>query len=135
MQLYLDTFRALITSKGSANVPIFILLNKIDILIELISIVPIKGIFPDFRGDSSCLDACKYFAGLFSHIDDRPNGKLYIHYTNAVDTESFADTLQDIVLNLRESWTPEISTVSERRIETRRKQRLMGHIRRSRISP
>lgn len=135
MQHNLENFRGLINSGRSANVPIFLLLNKIDIFIDLISVVPIKRTFPNFCGGSDYYDACEYFADLFRQIDHRINGKLYIHYTNAVDTESFAATIQDMGLELRESWHPELTPVSEFRAERRRKKRLMEQIRRIRTSP
>ena len=135
MKQTLAEFRALVNSEGLANIPIFLLLNKLDIFIDLISVVPIRHIFFDYLGGSDCLDACEYIAGLFRQIDKRPNGKLYIHYTNAIDTKSFSATLQDIGLNLRENRHSKMTPVSETTAERRRKKRLMAQIRRNRISP
>lgn len=134
MQQDLAEFRSLINSKRLANTPIFLLLNKIDIFVDLISVVPIRRTFPDFCRGSDCIDACEYFAGLFRQIDNRPNGKLYIHYTSAVDTESFAATLQDIALDLQEKSHPKMTPASENTTEKKGKNQLMKQIKRLRTS-
>lgn len=78
------------------NVPIIVLLNKWDLFKQRIVDTPISDTFAQYCGSMGAVTACNFFADEFVKRDERPNGALRIFNTNAVDSKTFKDTLEQI---------------------------------------
>lgn len=70
-------------------------LNKFDIFKEKITYSPISAYFPDFHG-TRLATAAAYFAGRFQDINRTQGRQIYMHYTNATDTNLLKVTMASI---------------------------------------
>lgn len=95
-------FESLANGEWFKRKPIILFLNKIDLFKAKISLSPISKHFPDYTGPDGDFDAAaKYFADRFRGINRVPEREIYIHYTNATDTnllKATMDSVQDMII-------------------------------------
>ncbi|KAL1978688.1 hypothetical protein VTN31DRAFT_1547 [Thermomyces dupontii] len=95
-------FESLANGEWFKRKPIILFLNKVDLFRKKLAISPIKTHFPDYTGPEGNYDAAaKYFANRFRSINRMPEREIYIHYTNATDTnllKATMDSVQDMII-------------------------------------
>lgn len=90
-------FESLVNGEWFKRKPIILFLNKVDLFREKLGKSPISAHFPDYRGKSDDEEAAaKYFADRFRGINRTADREIYIHYTNATDTNLLKATMQSV---------------------------------------
>jgi len=90
-------FDSLVNSEWFHDKPIILFLNKIDLFREKLPISPISTRFPDYQGKDGDEEAAKqYFANRFKALDRNDSREIYVHFTNATDTNLLQKTMQDV---------------------------------------
>ncbi|KAE9963504.1 hypothetical protein BLS_007169 [Venturia inaequalis] len=95
-------FESIANSKYFERSALILFLNKIDLFTEKVrsNISPIDKWFPDYRGPQKGqdpVDAAKtFFAEKFKCLVRTPNKQVYVHYTNATDTNLLAKTMSSV---------------------------------------
>lgn len=93
----LTLFNALVNGKWFRDKPIIVFLNKIDLFREKIKRSPISTHFPDYQGaDGDEKAARTFFAKKFQNMNENQNREIYIHFTNATDTNLLKVTMQSV---------------------------------------
>lgn len=81
---------------------IILFLNKIDLFKEKLTDKPIREYFPDYSGTDGDYGAgSAYFAKKFKGLNRTPDREIYVHYTNATDTNLLKitmDSVQDTII-------------------------------------
>lgn len=102
MQEALMLFESICNSQWFIRTSIILFMNKIDLFREKISTSPVKKYFPDYTGDpDSYKQASEFFHDNFKRLNRNPSKDIYVHYTNATDTDLLKITMssvQDIIL-------------------------------------
>ena len=76
---------------------IILFLNKMDLFKEKLSDKPIRDYFPDYSGaDGDFNAAASYFANKFRALNRTEGREIYVHYTNATDTNLLNITMQSV---------------------------------------
>lgn len=76
---------------------IILFLNKIDLFKAKLVEKPIRDFFPDYTGATEDVDAAtEYFANKFRGLNRTPDREIYVHYTNATDTNLLKITMQSV---------------------------------------
>ena len=58
---------------------------------------PIRDYFPDYSGADEDVEAAKaYFAKKFRGLNRTPDREIYVHYTNATDTNLLKITMKSV---------------------------------------
>ena len=95
-------FESLVNGEWFKHKPIILFLNKIDLFRQKLAISPVSAHFPDYHGKGEDETAAvEYFANRFRAINRTADREIYIHYTNATDTnllKSTMQTVQDIII-------------------------------------
>jgi guanine nucleotide-binding protein subunit alpha, other len=92
-------FESIANSKYFEKSALILFLNKIDLFREKISggMAPISNHFPDYQGADDDIEAGqKFFAEKFKNLVRQPKKELYVHYTNATDTDLLKKTMQSV---------------------------------------
>ncbi|KAK5085589.1 hypothetical protein LTR05_004876 [Lithohypha guttulata] len=90
-------FESLINSDWFKDKPIILFLNKIDLFRDKLKKSPIRLHFPDYQGsDTNEVTARQFFANKFRAINKNANREIYIHFTNATDTNLLRTTMQSV---------------------------------------
>lgn len=90
-------FESLVNGEWFKRKPIILFLNKIDLFKQKLAISPVANHFPDFNGSPTDVDAAaRYFADRFRGINRIPDREIYIHYTNATDTNLLMATMESV---------------------------------------
>lgn len=90
-------FESLVNGEWFKDKPIILFLNKIDLFREKLAVSPLSAHFPDYQGRDNDEEAAKaYFANRFKAINRNHSREIYIHYTNATDTNILKKTMQDV---------------------------------------
>ncbi|OAP65052.1 hypothetical protein AYL99_01024 [Fonsecaea erecta] len=90
-------FESLVNGEWFKDKPIILFLNKIDIFREKLPISPVSAHFPDYTGKDGDEEAAKqFFANKFRSINRNSNREIYIHFTNATDTNLLKKTMEDV---------------------------------------
>ncbi|KAF3927435.1 hypothetical protein ABW21_db0207238 [Orbilia brochopaga] len=104
MQEALMLFESICNSQWFVRTSIILFMNKIDLFREKINsgLSPVKKYFPDYVGDpDSYKQASEFFHDNFKRLNRNPHKDIYVHYTNATDTDLLKITMssvQDIIL-------------------------------------
>ncbi|RVD81494.1 uncharacterized protein DFL_009358 [Arthrobotrys flagrans] len=102
MQEALMLFESICNSHWFIRTSIILFMNKIDLFREKISASPVNKYFPDYTGDpDSYKQASEFFHDNFKRLNRNPSKDIYVHYTNATDTDLLKITMssvQDIIL-------------------------------------
>ena len=76
---------------------IILFLNKMDLFKEKLADKPIREYFPDYTGSSTDVEAAQnYFAKKFRSLNRSAGREIYVHYTNATDTNLLRITMQSV---------------------------------------
>jgi guanine nucleotide-binding protein subunit alpha len=90
-------FESLINGMWFKNKPVILFFNKIDLFREKLRISPISTYFPDYAGEEGDEEAARgYFAERFRAINQTAGREIYIHYTDATDTNLLRNTIQSV---------------------------------------
>ena len=90
-------FESLVNGEWFKNKPIILFLNKIDLFRAKLPVSSVKARFPDYQGRDNDEEAAKkYFADRFRAINRTTNREIYIHFTNATDTNLLKVTMQSV---------------------------------------
>ena len=90
-------FESLVNGAWFKDKPIILFLNKIDLFREKLPISPLTAWFPDYNGEPTDEEAAKqFFADKFRSINKNSNRDIYIHFTNAIDTDLLKKTMEDV---------------------------------------
>jgi guanine nucleotide-binding protein subunit alpha, other len=97
-------FESIANSRYFDRSALILFLNKIDLFREKLSsgMSPINKHFPDYMGRSTDVHAAsEFFADKFRNLVRSPNKVIYVHYTNATDTDLLKktmDSVQDMIV-------------------------------------
>lgn len=76
---------------------IILFLNKMDLFEEKLAEKPIRDYFPDYTGLDTDVEAAKaYFVKKFKNLNRTLDRELYIHFTNATDTNLLKITMKSV---------------------------------------
>lgn len=92
-------FESIANSKYFERSALILFLNKIDLFTEKVksNMSPINKWFPDYRGPPKDVDAAAaFFAEKFKCLVRTPSKQVYVHYTNATDTDLLAKTMASV---------------------------------------
>jgi guanine nucleotide-binding protein subunit alpha len=68
-----------------------------DLFKDKLGIKPIRDYFPDYSGEETDLQAAQeYFAKKFRGLNRTVDREIYVHYTNATDTNLLKITMQSV---------------------------------------
>lgn len=97
MQEALLLFESIMSLTWFKRSSIILFLNKIDLFKEKLAEKPIKDYFPDYTGsDDDYNAASQYFANRFRSLNRTEDREIYIHFTNATDTNLLKITMQSV---------------------------------------
>ena len=92
--LLFESIMSLAWFKGSS---IILFLNKIDLFKEKLAQKPVSEYFPDYTGAADDYSAAsKYFANKFKSLNRTEGREIYVHFTNATDTNLLKITMQSV---------------------------------------
>lgn len=90
-------FDSLVNGEWFRDKPIILFLNKIDLFREKLKKSPIISHFPDYPGPEGDEQAAtRFFASKFQKINNNAHREIYIHFTNATDTNLLKATMQSV---------------------------------------
>jgi guanine nucleotide-binding protein subunit alpha len=92
-------FESISNSKYFEKSALILFLNKIDLFAEKIAggMSPINKTFPDYTGGPTDFEAGKeFFANKFRNLVRQPKKEVYVHYTNATDTNLLKITMASV---------------------------------------
>jgi guanine nucleotide-binding protein subunit alpha len=92
-------FESIANSKYFEKSALILFLNKIDLFREKLAtgMSPINKYFPDYHGrPSDIVAAQEFFADKFKGLVRQPNKEVYVHYTNATDTDLLKKTMSSV---------------------------------------
>ncbi len=101
MRESLMLFESVCNSQWFVNTPMILFLNKIDIFARRIKQSHIEATFPNYEGGSDYTKAADFFRQEFVSLNYSPTKDIYVHYTNATDTDLLRITMtsiQDMIL-------------------------------------
>ncbi|KAL0636549.1 G-Protein alpha subunit [Maublancomyces gigas] len=102
MQEALMLFESICNSQWFIHTSIILFLNKIDLFKEKLPTSPVRKYFPDYIGDpKSYKHASQYFEESFKRLNRNSAKDIYVHFTNATDTNLLKITMmsvQDMIL-------------------------------------
>ena len=76
---------------------IILFLNKMDLFQEKLATSPVREYFPDYSGADDDVEAAKnYFSKKFRGLNRTPEREIYVHYTNATDTNLLKITMKSV---------------------------------------
>ena len=92
-------FESIANSKYFERSALILFLNKIDLFREKLSSgqSSVKKTFPDYTGDDTDTRmAQEFFANKFRNLLRQPGKDVYVHYTNATDTDLLKKTMASV---------------------------------------
>ncbi|KAH9866022.1 hypothetical protein J1614_008586 [Plenodomus biglobosus] len=92
-------FESISNSKYFEKSALILFLNKIDLFREKIAggMSPICNVFPDYTGAPTDIEAgMEFFAHKFRNLVRQPKKEVYVHYTNATDTNLLKITMASV---------------------------------------
>ncbi|KAK4694758.1 hypothetical protein P7C71_g2875, partial [Lecanoromycetidae sp. Uapishka_2] len=97
MQEALLLFESIMSLTWFKSSSIILFLNKTDLFKEKISEKPVQDYFPDYTGGSNDYKAAsEYFANKFRNLNRTVDREIYVHFTNATDTNLLKLTMQSV---------------------------------------
>lgn len=97
MQEALMLFESILSLPWFRKSSIILFLNKIDLFKEKVGVKPIRDYFPDYSGGENEVEAGKeYFAKKFKALNRTADREIYVHFTNATDTNLLKITMQAV---------------------------------------
>ncbi|KAF9430935.1 hypothetical protein BGZ76_000647 [Entomortierella beljakovae] len=102
MEEALMLFDQVCNSQWFIDTAMIMFLNKTDIFEEKIKTSSIKSYFPDYKGEEGDYNMAKeFFKTRFMRLNRSENKEVYVHYTDATDTNllrNIMDSINDIIL-------------------------------------
>ncbi|RPB22726.1 guanine nucleotide binding protein, alpha subunit [Terfezia boudieri ATCC MYA-4762] len=102
MQEALMLFESICNSQWFLQTSIILFLNKEDLFKQKLPLSPVRKYFPDYNGDpKNFKQASDFFAENFRRLNRNPTKDIYVHLTNATDTNLLKITMnsvQDMIL-------------------------------------
>ncbi|MCJ1272366.1 hypothetical protein MMC21_000152 [Puttea exsequens] len=97
MQEALLLFESIMSLTWFKSSSIILFLNKTDLFKEKIAEKPVRDYFPDYSGASNDYKAAsEYFANKFRSLNRTADREIYVHFTNATDTNLLKLTMQSV---------------------------------------
>ncbi|CAF9939526.1 hypothetical protein IMSHALPRED_001540 [Imshaugia aleurites] len=97
MQEALLLFESIMSLTWFKSSSIILFLNKTDLFREKIAEKPVSDYFPDYTGASNDYKATsEYFANKFRALNRTEDREIYVHFTNATDTNLLKLTMQSV---------------------------------------
>lgn len=97
MQEALLLFESIMSLTWFKSSSIILFLNKTDLFKEKIDEKPVRDYFPDYTGSSHDFDAtAQYFANKFRALNRTEGREIYVHFTNATDTNLLKLTMASV---------------------------------------
>ena len=97
MQEALLLFESIMSLTWFKSSSIILFLNKMDLFKEKIPQKRVRDYFPDYSGsDGDVQAAAGYFANKFKSLNRLEDREIYVHYTNATDTNLLKLTMQSV---------------------------------------
>ncbi|KAL9604006.1 MAG: hypothetical protein Q9219_000768 [cf. Caloplaca sp. 3 TL-2023] len=97
MQEALLLFESIMSLTWFKKSSIILFLNKIDLFKAKLAEKPIKDYFPDYAGANDDYNAAsQYFANKFRALNRTEDREIYVHFTNATDTNLLKITMQSV---------------------------------------
>ena len=97
MQEALMLFESILSLPWFRRSAIILFLNKMDLFKEKLADKPIRDYFPDYTGGTTDVEAAQnYFAKKFKALNRTPDREIYVHYTNATDTNLLKLTMTSV---------------------------------------
>ena len=97
MQEALLLFESIMSLTWFRKSSIILFLNKMDLFTEKLADKPIKDYFPDYTGKADDYNAASgYFAEKFRALNRTEDREIYVHFTNATDTNLLKITMQSV---------------------------------------
>lgn len=99
MQEALLLFESISNSKYFEKAGLVLFLNKMDLFTDKIhnGKSRIADHFPDYAGDATDVEGgAKFFATKFKNLVRNPKKDIYVHYTNATDTNLLDKTMRSV---------------------------------------
>ena len=97
MEETIGIFQSLVTNKILENISIFFFLNKMDLLVKLLSYHPLSDVFSDFKG-GDYTEAATFMMKKFLRQSTNKDRKIFSHFTNATDIKQFRKIIKDLVI-------------------------------------
>ncbi|MCJ1387079.1 hypothetical protein MMC17_010208 [Xylographa soralifera] len=97
MQEALMLFESILNLQWFKKSSIILFLNKMDLFKAKLAEKPIRDYFPDYSGaDTDVTAAGEYFAKKFRGLNRTADREIYVHYTNATDTNLLKITMLSV---------------------------------------
>lgn len=97
MQEALLLFESIMGLTWFKNSSIILFLNKMDLFKEKLAEKSVRDYFPDYTGANEDFNAAaKYFAQKFRNLNRTDDREIYVHYTNATDTNLLKITMKSV---------------------------------------
>lgn len=97
MQEALILFESIMSLTWFKRSSIILFLNKIDLFKEKLADKPVRDYFPDYTGANDDYNAAaKYFANKFRGLNRTEDREIYVHFTNATDTNLLSITMKSV---------------------------------------
>ncbi|MCJ1430046.1 hypothetical protein MMC29_007961 [Sticta canariensis] len=97
MQEALILFESIMSLTWFKRSSIILFLNKIDLFKEKLAEKPVRDYFPDYTGGNEDYNAAaKYFANKFRGLNRTEDREIYVHFTNATDTNLLTITMKSV---------------------------------------
>lgn len=97
MQEALLLFESIMSLTWFKRSSIILFLNKMDLFKGKLEEKPVRDYFPDYQGANDDYHAAsKYFASKFRGLNRTEEREIYVHYTNATDTNLLKITMQSV---------------------------------------
>ena len=92
-------FSEIVTSKWFASVPLALILNKRDILLQKIQVRDLRCAFPEYAGGLDYDNAVHFITDKFKQLCS-PQTDLFIHVTCATDSNCIKDVFQNLATSI-----------------------------------
>ncbi len=92
-------FESIANSKYFEKSALILFLNKMDLFREKVQSgkAPISQHFPDYTGDDTSVEAGRdFFSQKFKNLVRDPSKEVYVHFTNATDTNLLDKTMKSV---------------------------------------
>ena len=90
-------FESILNLQWFKRSSIILFLNKIDLFKAKLAEKPVRNFFPDYSGAADDWSAAaEYFAKKFRGLNRTVDREIYVHYTNATDTNLLKITMNSV---------------------------------------
>lgn len=120
MDKSLAAFEQLIGEQLLISTPIVLLFTKMDVFADMIQQLPLHSVYPECPISADLDASSNFLAATFAKLDQRPEGKLQICVTNAVDKAVFEKTLHELrpmmTSSIKKTFPKKRESLEQRRV-------------------